>query len=436
MQRVYDLERTLLHFERRNAVEVAILLLTITALSFRIFVPASILNLFVDYTNDGGSPLVKFHLGAYALIGALITAVFTRPFFLKGSELHQFRMLLHVVCMIICLTLVIVTLSGFRATGFIIDTYLLAMLAGLLLLTQSRPARRSVGELIIALMVLSALLGIGEVLTQERFLPFNEGEAVFRPTGLAGHPLALGAHITLVMGFVPLTRWRVWLKVLLTLVLFVALAASGARLAMIAGGVQVLLLLYFSPWSSLPHQQAKKARSATLVVVLTIGAFLILFLAAGGLLDRFSNGLVDENVMARVTIYQIFGYVSWRDIFFGMDAVTLLALVRAQLDLPFIESAPVYIILTLGLPAAIAFTAVIVFFFTKLLKGAPVQAKIASLVFLAVDLSNNGLATKNPDIILLTTLVIAFFHSAPASNVERDQQVLSTTSSRPARLSV
>jgi hypothetical protein len=49
---------------RQNAVELAFLLLTVTALLLRLFVPNLLLDLFVSYTSEGGNFLVKFHLAA------------------------------------------------------------------------------------------------------------------------------------------------------------------------------------------------------------------------------------------------------------------------------------------------------------------------------------------------------------------------------------
>lgn len=425
---------------RQNAVELAFLLLTVTALLLRLFVPNLLLDLFVSYTSEGGNFLVKFHLAAYAIVLVLFGSLFARPFVLQGSDIALFKSFIVCSGLIVCLTAFIVVTNGFGATGFLIDTYLIAMLAGLLLISQSREARYRIGEIILIVMILSAALGIVEMVFQQRLMPFSEGEPVFRPTGLTGHPLSLGSQTVLAIGFLTLTRWRLWIKVAIVLVLFVGLAAAGARLAMLAGAAQIVLLLYFSSWSGLSKQQEKKIKFFAILFVLILGSVLIVGLFAAGFLSRFGGSLFDENFMARVRIYQVFSLVTWRDIFSGMDANVLLALVREKLDLPFIESAPVYIILTLGLPAALGFTYIIVKYFRALLMEVPVQAKIAGLTYIIVNLSNNGLATKTPDIIFLTVLVVAFRHagsSIPAVYGDRYfHQVLSTTSNGPHRLSV
>ncbi|MDO1582788.1 VpsF family polysaccharide biosynthesis protein [Rhizobium oryzicola] len=428
----------ILSANRKTATELALFLATIVALLLRLFVPNLLLDLFVSYTSDGGLFLVKFHLAAYAIVLALFVALFTRPFVLEGTDISLFGNILFCSGLIVLLTAFIVATNGFGATGFLIDTYLVAMLAGLLLLTQRRQARHKVGEIILIVMILSAFLGIAELLLQKRLMPFVEGEPVFRPTGLTGHPLSLGAQTVLAMGFVPLTRWRLWLKIVMSIMLFIGLAASGARLATLAGAFQIILLLAYSPWTGLSKVQQIKAKIFALLFVMVLGLMVIAGLFAAGFLSRFGTNLFDDNFMARVRIYQVFSLVSWQDIFTGMDAPTLLALVRTRLDLPYIESAPVFIILTLGLPAAVGFTYIVVKYFNALLAGVPVQAKIAGIMYIVVNLSNNGLATKSPDIIFLTVLIIAFRRVAPAvqmrSGLTGPHHVLSTTSSRPQRL--
>jgi hypothetical protein len=424
---------------RHNALGIVLLILTILAVVARIFISAGVLDGFVSYTSEGGSFIVKFHLAAYAIVSVLILALVSRPFLLSTADLSLFRSLLRIGGALVFLTFLIVATSGVSATGFIIDTYLVAILTGLLLLTQTPDARRIVGECVIILMITSAAIAIGELVSQTRLLPFTEDEPFFRPTGLAGHPLALGAHIALTIGFVALTRWPLWLRAMLILVLFVGLAASGARLATLAGAAEILLLLCLSRWQKLSLRRERQAKLLIVLCAIICGALLVFALSSAGFLGRFNNSLADDNSLARVKIYQIFNYVSWRDIMLGMDANTLLLLVRTNLQIYFIESAPVFIILTLGLPAAVAFAIIIMIFFVRLFNAAPVEARIAMLVLIAVDLSNNGFATKNPDVILLTTLAISFLPASPAKagrKTSQSRQVVSTTSRWSVRLRV
>lgn len=87
------------------------------------------------------------------------------------------------------------------------------------------------------------------------------------------------------------------------LVLFVGLAAAGARLPMLAGAAQIIPLLYFSLWNGLSKQQEKKIKFFAILFELILGSVLIVGLVAAGFLSRFGGSLFDENFLARVRIY-------------------------------------------------------------------------------------------------------------------------------------
>lgn len=403
--------------QRHNAVAILLLFLSGGAFLCRLIITPDLMNLVMDYTNDGGPFYAKFHIGTYAIAATLLLALFTRPFVLLDDDISRFRSCIRYLALLVGLVVFLVATGRLSATGFVIETYVSAMLAALLMLAQNPQSRRLIGHAILSLLITSAIVGIGEALTQSRLIPYTEGEPFFRATGLAGHPLALGAHCAIAIGFVPLTRWRIWIKTAVIAILFVGCAAAGARFALMFSSLEILLLLLFLRWPKLSRRHERQAKLIALLVTLVIGAVLLAILAAGGFLGRFGDTVVDANALARIRIYQIFQHVSWKDIFSGMDATTLLALVNEKLGLPFIESAPVVIILLMGLPAAIVFASVVIGFVLRLLRDAPRAARIAAAIFILIDLSNNALATKTSDILLLTLLVLAF-HAAghPARN--------------------
>ncbi|MGK9051413.1 VpsF family polysaccharide biosynthesis protein [Xaviernesmea oryzae] len=401
---------------RQNALGIMFLFLTAGVLVFRLVMTPHLMNMFLDYTNEGGPFYAKFHLGTYAIAATLVAALFCRPFVLAGDDISLFRALVRYAALMGALVFYLILAGRLGATGFLIDTYLTAVLTALLMLTQNEQSRRIIATTVLLILLASAVIAIGEALTQHRLMPFTEGEPFFRATGLSGHPLALGAHCAIAIGFVPLTRWRIWLKTAAVFVLFIGCAAAGARLALMLSAVEILLLLLFVRWPKLSARHERQAKFIALLVTFVIGAVLIAVLLAGGLLSRFSS-VVDENSLARVRIYQIFSYVGWKEILTGMDATDLLTLVNEKLGLPFIESAPVIIIMLLGLPAAIVFTLIVIRYVLRLLRGTPAAAKIGASIFILVDLSNNALATKTPDIILLTILIVGFRSSVSAAHV-------------------
>jgi hypothetical protein len=265
-----------------------------------------------------------------------------------------------------------------------------------------------VGEFVLFMLILSAVVGIGEAITHRRLIPSDLMELSFRPLGLSEHPLALGALCATAVGFVALTRWRIWVRAIAILALFVGCAASGARFALLLTAAEIVLLIIFLPWPRLSPRHARSAKFIVLLMTLLGGAIMVGVLAAGGLLSRFSETLFDENFFARLTVYQAFTLVGWQELIFGMPPAALLELVNEKLGLPFIESAQVVIGLTFGIPLALAFTVVFGWILVRLLRGAPLAARLGTLVFLLAALSNNTLSAKQPVITIIFVLLLAF----------------------------
>ncbi|WP_206616813.1 MULTISPECIES: VpsF family polysaccharide biosynthesis protein [unclassified Mesorhizobium] len=411
---------------RQNALSLLFFLCAAFAFLLRLTVSPQIMNMVVDYTADGGSFYEKLHFGTYAIFLLLPFVLFSRQFLLQGDEIGIFKALMLYSALMFALVPYLFITGRAGSSGFIIDTYLVAGAAGLLMLALNAEVRRALGDVVLGMVILSAVLGTIEAVTQHRFMPYGLNELQFRPIGLSAHPLALGALCATAIGFVPLTRWRIWVRVASILVLLVGCAASGARAALMLAAGETLILLMFVPWPRLTLKHQRQAKSVVLLVALVGGAALVAILFSGGLLNRFGNTIFDENFMARVTIYQIFGLVSWKDILFGMNVDDLLAIVNEKLHLPYIESAPVVIIMLFGLPIAVLFIVLVFWFIFRLLRAAPLPAWIGTMTFLLAALSNNALSSKAPDITTIVVLLLAY------RNVPYRNQPKSTSSTAVA----
>lgn len=393
---------------RQSAVSLVLVLLVAVALLVRFTISPQLVDRVMNYTRDTGSFYEKLHFGTYAIFLLTPFVLFTRPFFLRADEIVKFRWLFRYMLWMLALVAYLVATGRAGSSGFLIDSYVVAAAAGLMMFGLNEGYRRGLGDVVLAMLILSALIGIGEAVTKQRLLPYDAIELEFRPIGLADHPLGLGALCATAIGFVPLTRWRVWIKVAAVFLLFVGCAASGARFALLTSGAEVILMLMFLPWPKLERRRARWAKVVVLLMTLIGGGALFAVMSAAGLLNRFANTLFDANFMVRVSIYDVFNYVSWSDLLFGMRAEDLLAIVQQTLHLPTIESAPVTLILLLGLPLAIVFTVLLAWTIFRLLKGAPVAAWIGTAAFLAACLSNNTLSGKTPVVAILVVLLIAY----------------------------
>jgi hypothetical protein len=392
----------------QNAVSLVFFLCAAAAFLLRFTISPQLLDRLMDYTSEGGAFYEKLHLGTYAILLLSPVVLFSRPFFIRADEIVKFRWLLRFTLLLFALIAYLAVMGRISSSGVLIDSYVVAAAAGMLMFALNEGFRRGLGNVTLVMLLISALLGIIEAVTHHRFMPYDAVELQFRPIGLADHPLGLGAWCATGIGFIPLTRWRIWAKVAAIMLLLIGCAASGARFALLAAVAEVFILLLFLPWPGLSPKHARQAKSIVLVFTLAGGAALTAVLFAGGLLSRFGATLFDENFFARVTIYQVFGLVTWKDILLGMRADTLLNIVQTQLHLPAIESAPVVITLLLGLPLAIVFTILVAWTILRLVQGAPLAAWIGTAAFLLASLSNNTLSSKTPVVTMIVVLLVAF----------------------------
>lgn len=393
---------------RRNALLILFLLGTAIALAVRINISPALMDLMVSYTEEGGAFYEKLHFGTYLIFLMLPVVLFGKPFTLRGEEIEKSKALLW-FCLVLVGFILVLFITGRQGSSvFLIDTYLVAGAAGLIALALGPDARRMLGEFVLLMLILSAVVGIGEAITHKRLIPSDLEELSFRPLGLSEHPLALGALCATAIAFVALTQWRLWVRVLAIFLLFVGCAASGARFALLLTAAEIIILITFLPWRGLEPRDARKAKFIVLLMTLLGGAVMVAVLASGGLLSRFGETLFDENFFARLTVYQAFALVGWQELVFGMPPAALLELVNDKLGLPFIESAQVVIGLTFGIPLALGFTWLFGWIMLRLLRDAPLAARLGTVIFLLAALSNNTLSAKQPVITIVVVLLLAF----------------------------
>ncbi len=393
---------------RQNALSLLFLLCLAPAFLLRFCVSPQLMDMVVGYSTDSGAFYEKLHFGTYAVFLLLPLVLFSRPFVLAGDDVGKFRALVRYSALLMMLVLYLLVSGHAGSSVFIIDTYLVAGAAGLIMLALNPSVRRLLGDITLIMLILSAVIGLAEEITKHRFLPYPLVELQFRPIGLSEHPLALGALCATAVGFVALANWRLWVRIAAIFVLLIGCAASGARFALLLTGAEILVLLIFVRWPRLSPRAERQAKVVVLVAALIGGTLLVSALLAAGMLGRFSNTIFDENFFARVTIYEVFTLVDWKDIVFGMKAADLLGIVREQLHLPAIESAPVVLTLLLGLPIALAFVVLVFWMLFRLLRGAPLPAWIGTATFLLAALSNNTLSVKTPVVMMIMVLILAY----------------------------
>jgi len=398
---------------RDNAVSLVFFLLTALAFIVRFLITPALMNKVVAYTLETGAFYEKLHFGTYAVILLLPVVLMSRPFQLRGDEIGKFKALIRYnVLMLLLVGFLFVTGRG-GSSSMLIDTYVAAGAAALVMLGQNAESRRLLGDITLGFLILSALVGTFEALTHIRIMPYDAVELSFRPVGLSEHPLALGTGCATAIAFVALTRWPVWLRVAAIFVLVIGAAASGARGALLVVVAEVFALIILVPWPRLSRRNERKAKFGVLLATVVGGGILTAILFAAGLLSRFSETLFDENFFVRVNINNIFNYVSFQQVMFGMDGTELIRIVNEKLNLPTIESSQIVILMLFGLPVALLFAWLVFWMIWRMLRYAPLAAWIGTAGTLAAALSNNTLSSKTPVVMMMIVLIMAYNSNQP-----------------------
>lgn len=373
----------------------------------RIGLNSRLLDLFMDYTADGGLFVEKIHPTFWGFSIVAVISLISFRLELTAWELRVARAML-AFCATAFGLLVIGTVTGRSSSlGYLLDTYV-TLIVTLLLFVFPAPWRQRLGALLIGYLILSALIGILEFASHIRLMPFTEGETVFRPTGLTNHPLEFGQWCTLALCFVAGTNWPRALKSAIGAMLIVACVLSGARLATIVMFLCTVVLLLTSVNNDIVPRLRAQRWLLMILAVLLIGPALVGGLFALGALTRFDGGIADDNAMSRVDVYGILGLLSWNQLLLGGDIETVRKLIQERYDYASIESSFLVFLVQFGLIGTIVFLGMMARLARAILSGASGPTILAFLSFFVIALSNNGLSVKSSSIFLLIILGIAF----------------------------
>lgn len=372
----------------------------------RIGLNALILNQFVNYTTLEGSTIEKIHPAFYGIGLIAVAILLNYRIELSAQDVGILRAII-VFLAGICGLLLMLSVSGqSTSSGYILDTYIVACMAVFVMMTLPNQWRSNLGELILLFLILSAAVGIAEFALRTRLLPYAAGEDVFRPTGLSDHPLQLGQWCAVGICFLSVARWRPSFKLMGVVILFVGALASGARIASVAACVSCALFLILEPMPARSQVDSIQRKMMLAIAGLIVLIAVIGIMFAAGALSRFEGGFVDQSSLARVSIYGVFDYLSWKEFLFGADIARVQRIALDIFGLPFIESSFVVFTVQFGLIGAILFALLLANLFRALLKGRSAIVMLATVMFFALALTNNALSVKSADILIITLLTM------------------------------
>ncbi len=391
----------------RHAVTLSALFIAFAVLCLlRVALIPTLLDRVMTYTADEGNLVEKIHPTLYGFVAVGLWGLLTTRIELTAWELRVLRHMFAFLGGMALLLLGLAITGRLGSSGYLIDSYLTACCAALMILFPP-PWRRGIATVLIGYLVAGAVIGIGEFATHIRLLPYAAKELTFRPTGLSNHPLEFGLVCAMAVGFVAATDWRPLPRALAMAVLVVGGFAAGARLAAIVGLLSAFLVVLVKVGAGQPRRRVLERRIIAVVAALVTIPILLGGLYAAGALQRFQGGLIDESALARVDIYGVFRFLSWNEILFGTDVARVRQIALEQFGYAFIESSLVIFVVQFGAIGTALFLGLLANLVRVMLSGARLGVVIGTFAFFVIATSNNGLSTKNAGIFLLFTLILA-----------------------------
>lgn len=383
----------------------------------------------IAYEAPGGAFFAKMHPGSWLIVLASIVSLpaYGHPFRTIAAQLRAEPLLAGYLVCLLCVLGWTLSRHGASGAAFMVDTLLMPAICVFTLSMVDSHKQYKCLMLIIALLVVNAGLGIGEVLLQARLIPLRLAgggeriEDIFRPSALLGHPLTNSmVTVTLLPAVLHLRIGAFWRGALMLLLWIGALAFAG-RTAFVLATIGYGLYFFF-------HALLLTLRGGVSYLQLTGGALVAMASAAGlaatvfatGIGERLFKSLTwDGSAAVRYRIWNVFDFLSTTDMLIGVSTARI-----AQLDSLIglesseaIENFWLVLYLQLGWVGFIPFLIAMACMFAWLWTRSRGALRVAVLLFFIVASSNNSLATK--------TIALAMFAIVIAITQRRDLPISS-----------
>jgi hypothetical protein len=397
---------------------VAGLFLAIVTLMFTVS-SGLLWNLGINYGGITGSVATKIHPATY-----LATLTFAVLILVRRNPASFFVTLVtrHAGTLAFLLSILVlgayIALDGRKGIATIFDTYLLAVMASLIMAELDSRDIARVEKLIHVLLACNAAMALGEYLIDHRVFPFRfEGMAFEwdkRSTALIGHPLE-NALITGVYVMALLAGGGPSMPKLLRpaalLLQLAALVPFGGRSALLATlGVMTVWLIPrivgVLRGARIPLPAFAAAAVLIPMLLLAVGLF-----AVGGffdvMLDRFAND--GGSAKSRVLMFEIFSQLSPGEIIMGANG-DLIDAMRRTMGLEWgIENPVVRLLLYQGVVFTSFLVAGFVLFLVELGRRMRPGYAMPLVFYLVIINSYESIANKTVGLTMFVVLMLAMF---------------------------
>lgn len=369
----------------------------------------------IDYGTSQGNFIEKIHPTFFLIVLALIYAVAMR---IKAERvITGVRNPAILIIAAAAISAVVFSAlsgeSGGGALSSLLITFSEAGFLALLLRYATASTLVTISHLLGWLFIINSTVGILESSLGFRILPYVAAEVLItndgRSTALLGHPLAnalmTGCWLLLLLMSAFKDGFRISAIAQITLH-SVAMLAFGGRTSLVTSfalfGVYVLILTYRKLF-------AGKGRAEIERLILSLGLLMILGIAvyqsgqADAILQRFSDGRGSDET--RFAAIQMLGAVTSSELWTGTTVYTREFLRRTMSSEYGIELAWIGLVLTYGLPLAIALLSTTFRLLIAVGSAGGLQARISLLFFGIVTFSSTSISGKS---LIISNFVVLF----------------------------
>ena len=418
---------------------------TATSALFRWGVLAVLLQFFITKNVldvvAGRDVNIRVHPASFVVLFAVLYA------FLRGSiSFHRYcrespGLMLFVVG-IPFLAFYAAYFNGFSGTAFYIDSFWSPCLLAVLLETGSDNQKRTLGRILIALVVFNALIGLIESVTYNNWFPFVgpdtdikqvQVQDDFRANAFYGHPLTASLITAMAFFLLYSMRMRFLYAAPIFVIMMVGLLEFGGRTAL---GITVVvsgLVAFYTLMIGIVRRNLKLDFVLAIVAAAIILPILVtIIVTQTTIADRIVDTLYfDGSAQVRTMQWVVLNYLTLRNWLFGVPLTELEAL-KYQIGLSGaedIENFWLLLFLDLGGIGFVGFLVMFSAFLWHLARyGRGMNAWLLMFSALIINSSSNSLGSKSNDLFIEAAFLIAM--SGYASYVRQPRRVAASTTRR------
>jgi hypothetical protein len=375
-----------------------------------------------SYVSEGGDILEKIHPGSYlALLAGLCRVADSLYWPHSAPPLWRQRnraLGVFIGGILFCCAYALAC-SGSGGVIALVDTFLPAGMLALALSDMPRHGLRRLRRLTQSLLVLNAMVALGEMATQCHLVPVSlsggDTAAEFRPTGFYDHPLT-GAAATMMGVFLRPDAARAPVRSLgFSTLMMAALLAFGERTPLFLA-VIALSCCYAAGLAEKMFRRALRWWDALPILIASlIGVLVASVVFAGGISSRLSAHLYwDASAQVRMTEFGIIPLLTPAELLFGCRRDDLLALIeplRLSAGVGALENFWLVMLATLGLFCFPLFLMALAGLLTWLWRRTDCRGRMMVVTLIMAASASNSLGRKSTLLVMLVASVLATCNS-------------------------